>query len=235
MVYARCKAPLVWTNTVRGALLTDAETTLLDSLTSSGSQFGGIAAASYCALFSNASLTLCSGGCQPLPQDYQTRWSVQYHPNSPNDNMAGAPIVSNPLYSAGVACRAGYAVVAGSSTVDAVSCGAAGWTPSNLTLLVTCGPGCPEVVVQSGAVVPPPRNQTGAAPYTIGDTLEVVCGDGLVVAGSQQLVCTSLMRWKPAAAPLCVTRTSVSSSHAHRRSVAGLWAVWAVFGLILLL
>ena len=78
-VYAKCKAPLVWTNFIRGSLKTDEELTQLDKVESDGTQFGGIVASSYCPLFSNKTITLCGSGCSPLPNDYETNWKVLYH------------------------------------------------------------------------------------------------------------------------------------------------------------
>ena len=136
---------------------------------------------------------------------------VQYHPNSPNADLMGAPIVANPGYAASLKCREGYAEAVGSSTVNSVTCTKSGWTPGNLTLLTTCSPGCSTPSISNGAVLPEGRNITGAAPYTVGNLLRVTCGDGFVLAGGESLTCTSLMRWRPAVAPKCVTRTSTVS------------------------
>ena len=63
---------------MRGSLAGDEELTLLDSMQSDGTQFGGILAESYCSLFSNSSITLCGTGCSPLPNDYDTNWQVTH-------------------------------------------------------------------------------------------------------------------------------------------------------------
>ena len=132
----------------------------------------------------------------------------------------GAPIIANPDYTAVVQCREGYAEAVGSSTVSSVTCSRSGWSPSNLTLLTTCSPGCPAPSVSHGAVSPEGRNVSGAAPYTVGNILRVSCGDGFVLSGGDSLTCTALMRWKPAVAPRCVTRTSsASAANTHHPSL----------------
>ena len=135
-----------------------------------------------------------------------------YHPNSPNADLMGAPILANPDFPARVTCREGYAEAVGSSTVSSVACSESGWNPSNLTLLITCSPGCPTPSISQGVVSPESRNITGAAPYTVGNLVKVSCGDGFVLAGGDSLTCTALMRWKPADFPKCVTRTSTVSN-----------------------
>ena len=136
---------------------------------------------------------------------------VLYHPNSPNADLMGAPIIANPAYPATVTCREGYAQAVGSSTVSSVSCSQSGWNPSNLTLLITCSPGCPTPSITHGVVTPESRGIAGAAPYTVGNLVKVSCGDGFALAGGDSLTCTALMRWKPAVPPKCVTRTSTVS------------------------
>lgn len=139
---------------------------------------------------------------------------VQYHPNSPNADLMGAPIKSdlNSNYPAVIQCRPGYAQAVGSSMVRSATCGEENWVPSNLTQLITCAPGCPTPDIANGAAYTPGREVEGVAPYTVGYRVGLQCGDGFVLSGADTLTCTALMRWKPATLPQCVTRTASTVS-----------------------
>eukprot|EP00116_Pleurobrachia_bachei_P008862 sb/3469124/ len=215
-MYARCKNNFVWTNDVRGSL-SDDELTKLDSRDTDGTQFRGIKVSDHCDVFASSSKTFCAVGCQPIPEDYATYWSVNYNGNSPNADINGAPIKTNTdtdIRVSTISCRSGYATVVGSSTVDKVTCGSdGGWTPANLNTLITCKPGCSMLNIANGAVTVAYQNVTGAAPYNVGDLVGIQCGDGYVVSGSTSTVtCTALQRWKPSTLPVCVTSSSVADS-----------------------
>ena len=209
--YARCKNNLVWSNYVRAALKSETEITHLDALTSNGTQFGGIEVSLYCDLFKSSTAVFCTGGCQPLPQDYETNWKISYHSNSPDANINKAPIVSNSQFVSTVSCRKGYAQIVGSSTLDKVQCTTNGWSPANLFSLITCKPGCGNVVIPNGIVNEEPSLAKGTAPYTIGAIVSLRCGDGFVLSSDIYLTCTSLLRWKPKDTPTCISRTLLSN------------------------